>query len=177
MKKSIVMFLLMFLFFGCSEQQQNKVISASLIDTASLIKKDTIAVSNISSASIVMEDFATFWKTFREAVLSYDTAQLMNLTVFPLEYRGTLDDDPVVKISQNQFAKIFSLFLNQWHGGDLEGTRELDYVKKIVNPSDQAVNGEISVGNMVFYEKDGKWKLGFLYLNNETMRCLENDGH
>lgn len=172
MKKSIRMLLLMFLFLSCNEQQ-NKVPSVASMDTSTVIRKDTVVPSNQPSESNVMEDFTTFWKTFREAVLSSDTAQLIGLTAFPLKYRGTLDGDPVIKISKEQFGKVFSLFLKQWNGLDLEGSTELDYIKKTANSNEQSNEKQIRMGNMVFYQKDGKWKLGFLYLNEETIDLLK----
>ena len=176
MIKIMIVLQLMFLFLGCTEQQQTKSVNVNLKDTLTEVtSKNTPAIIDKSFKDIVVEDFNTFWKTFRNAAILGDTLQIKNLCTFPFKYRGPSDEDPIIKISKDQFTKTFTLFLKQWDGLDLDGATEFDHIKKVIQPTEQVINGQIRIGDMVFYQKNGKWLLGFLYLNEDTLDILKKD--
>lgn len=172
MNKSMIILLSIVLFYSCNEQADQKSIVPSITESSKVLSKN-VSGSRPTAIDTSFERFNSFWQTFRQAVLSSDKVLIKSLTAFPLKYRGSSDSDPVVKISQDQFDKVFPLFLKQWSGEDLEGSTELDYIKKTVRSSGQVINGRIRIGDMIFYLNQGKWELNFIYLNNETIDSLK----
>jgi hypothetical protein len=62
----------------------------------------------------------------------------------------------------------------QWNGLDLAGSRELDLIEQSTQPDSEPVKGRMHIGDMVFLQVNGKWKLTFLYMNDETIELLNN---
>ena len=167
MNKSLIILLSIFLFYSCSEKIDQRSIESFQVNSKNVSESQPVALDTS------VEKFSSFWKTFRQAVLTSDIVLIKSLSAFPLKYRGSSDFDPVVKISKGQFGEVFPLFLKQWSGEDLDGSIEFDYIKNTVRPSKQVIKGKIRMGNMIFYLINGKWKLNFLYLNNETINLLK----
>ena len=147
------------------------------------IKKLKTSIDNIITSNAIesvakdnappFASFEEFWKSFRQAVLNADTTQIIALTKFPFETRGPLDSDPTIKYSKQKFPHVFKDFLNQWNGMDLEGTTELETIKKTTLISKEDIADEYTrVGNLVFNKTKDGWRLVFAYLNNETIDAL-----
>ena len=147
--------------------------------TSSTAKNDTLThPSSIivikSNDSVVKESFSGFWKRFRTAVINTDTTQIISITKFPFQTRGPLDSDPTIKYPKEMFTRVFTVFLNQWNGIDLEGKTELYSIKRIKNPDIKDVHNDYTrVGELVFAKTSKGWKLVFAYLNNETTDSLK----
>jgi hypothetical protein len=149
-------------------------------DKSQQIHKDTVGHLNTiiarttSDTSLSTDDFFSFWKGFRKAVIDSDTSKIILTTNFPFQTRGPLDDDPIVKYSNGKFLQVFKAFLNQWTGQGLNDTTELDDIKRTVSPDKNNIQKDIArVGDLVFNKTDKGWKLVFAYLNNETIDSLK----
>ena len=165
MIKNLLPLLLFSLFtFSCQNQKAKNELQVKVIDT--LPKTTTLDTS--------IEDFISFWQTFRKAVINNDTTKIIELTHLPIQTRGPLDDDTVIEYNKKQFIYAFNTYLSQWNGQDLNGTTELSDIKKAEIPKKTDVNGdEARVGDLVFNRSEKKWRLVFAYLNNETIDSLK----
>lgn len=123
-----------------------------------------------------INDFVSFWKNFREAILRSDTAAIISMTRLPIETRGSFTDDPIVKYGQDDFSYTFWAYLNQWDHMSFEAQEsELDRIKQLRHPAEQGVRGDSArMGDMTFVRIEGEWKLTRLYLANKTIELLEN---
>ena len=65
------------------------------------------------SAPARLADFATFWRSFRQAALAGDTAAGAALARFPVAGRGELDDEPEQPIDRAAFRAAFRAALQQ----------------------------------------------------------------
>jgi hypothetical protein len=155
---------------SCNEKQLSKDLHNEN-DSAIVNSNDT----NFSKQLIIPDtipSFILFWKEFRKAIINFDTLDIMQRSNLPLKCRGPLDNDPIIKLSENKFNMVFSLFLKQWNGQDLNEETELEFIKRTGVPTDLINAGIARVGNMVFAIKRKEWKLDFLYLNEETIELL-----
>ena len=159
-------------FFSCQNQETLKTVRQTKSDTGS--HSTTFAAITDDEMNPAAEDFSNFWKRFRTAVINSDTSQIISMTQFPFKTRGPLDYDPTIKYSKEKFITVFGSFLNQWSGQDLEGTTELDEIKKTETPDETYVQKEHArVGDLVFDSTNKGWKLVFAYLNNESIDSLQ----
>lgn len=137
----------------------------------------SVSIDSISKIPVdrSSKDFTVFWRTYRQAILNKDTIAIFALTKFPIETRGPMDSDPVVKYPQNIFKKILPIFL-ALESGISEGT-ELDLIKSTTVPASDDVSGETArIGNSVFDLVDGQWRLTFLYLHPPVLEAIEKNG-
>jgi len=119
-------------------------------------------------------DFVNFWHQFRDAVINFDTTQIMKHTEFPFQTRGPLDYDPTIEYSRKKFVRVFKAFLGQWNGLDLEAGTELGLIKKTELPPKNAVHKDFArVGDLVFHRLNNTWKLVFAYLEYDTIDSLK----
>jgi hypothetical protein len=143
------------------------------------IQKDTLEhflpiVSHaIVDTLLPVDDFFTFWKSFRNAVIDSDSNKIISMTKFPFQTRGPLDDDLIVKYNNRKFIHVFNAFLNQWNGRELNDTTEMDDIKKTLTPNKNYIQKDMArVGDLVFNKNAKGWKLVLAYLNNETIDAL-----
>lgn len=130
--------------------------------------------SSSTKTELLNEDFAGFWEKFRTAVINNDTAQIIALTEFPFLARGPSDSDPTVEYSKKEFVKVFSAYLDQYNGQDLEGNTEDYLIKKTELPKREDVQADYArIGDLVFGKSGKDWKLVFAYLNYETIDSLK----
>ena len=54
-------------------------------------------------------DFQSFWQIFRTVVIDNDTNEIVQLTNFPFETRGPMDDDPIHRYDKKEFVKYLGL--------------------------------------------------------------------
>jgi hypothetical protein len=170
MKIPLYLIAMTLIFGSCQSDSTKKKESQQKIDTG---ETSNVIVSDAKDNTPSFASFEEFWKSFRQAVLNADTAQIIALTKFPFETRGPLDSDPTIKYSKQKFPHVFQAFLNQWNGMDLEGTTELETIKKTTIISKEDIADEYTrVGNLVFNKTKDGWRLVFAYLNNETIDAL-----
>lgn len=161
--------ILMCLMISCNNKEKKN--TSSLMDTVKLASTSSENPRGDFSDS-TFEGFNRFWQKFRTSVIHSDTAQIMSLTFFPLQTRGTFDDDPIEFENKERFDKVFFVFLNQWDGQNLDGLSQLDLIQKMEKPNGDIHNKQVRIGDMVFTFKNGDWKLSFLYFNEETKETL-----
>lgn len=171
MKISLYFIALTLIFGACQSHSNEKKDSQQ--------KTDTGATSNPHGSitkdnNLYFGSFDEFWKSFRQAVVTSDTSQIIALTQFPFETRGPLDSDPNIRHNKQKFPHVFQAFLNQWNGVDLEETTELESIKKTTTISEKDIADDYTrVGDLVFKKTKDGWKLVFAYLNNETIDTLD----
>lgn len=164
--------LLILFFFSCQNQGPVKTVRETNTDT--VLRSTSVVAIKSDEKHPAAEDFSNFWKRFRTAVINSDTSQIVAMTHFPFKARGPLDYDPTVKYNKEKFIPVFGAFLNQWNGQDLEGTTELDDIKKTEIPDKAYLQKDNArVGDLVFDSTNKGWRLVFAYLNNETIDSLQ----
>ena len=154
---------------------------ALLILTGCGNKPATAPVPATDSAQTVTAkpeiDFAVFWTKFREAAVAGNFAELAKRTVFPLQTRGTMDEEPIVTYTENEFEAMFRLFLKTPTGLNSSNFDEtqLDYIKAtpalIFNDTKVPMmhnNKTASVTSMEFENTPEGWKLKLVYLTDEV---------
>ena len=156
---------------SCQSNSNSKKIEQGNTDTATH-SNSIVAVRESDTLNI--ENFSHFWKIFRKSVLSSDTGQIIRMTEFPFQTRGPLDSDPTIEYTKREFLPVFQAFLNQWNGIDLEGTTELESIKKTVTSSETYIVKDYArIGDLVFKKTKKGWRLVFVYLNKETIDSLD----
>ena len=114
-------------FISCQNWTADKVVQKNVHD--SVTKGDQTSISPTQAHSID-QDFLAFWQKFRIAVIALDTTQIMELTQFPFQIRGSFDSDPTIEYNRNNFVRVVKAFLSQGNG---EGGTELDVIQKALD--------------------------------------------
>ena len=163
-----------FLIVSCQNQEVAKSIQKTKSDTDLDPKSNAVTKNN--KIQTTNDDFPKFWYKFRNAVINSNTNDILAMTQFPFKTRGTSDYDPTVEYSKEKFVPIFYAFLKQWDGLDMNGTTELDYIRKTETPDKTYVQKKYArVGNLEFKRIKNEWKLVFAYLNYDTIDSLKNN--
>ena len=114
-----------------------------------------------------------FWNEFRSAVMNEDSLTLMQLTQFPLNSHGILDDDPQISIGKDQFYYYFKICLNEQTGLSLDNETNFDYIKKVSILNEDMhfsrVDNWARISNFVFERLDGNWKLTQIYFDTREI--------
>jgi hypothetical protein len=156
---------------ACQSPDTTKIPTAGNTDTPNR-SAPVVTVARPDSA-LAGESFTSFWGRFRLAVLRSDTSQVIQVTEFPLETRGPNDDDTTIEFNKERFVSFFNVYLKQYSGMDLQGSTELDGIKKTETPKKTEFGkDQARVGDLVFMRIAGGWKLIFAYLNYETIDSL-----
>jgi hypothetical protein len=107
--------------------------------------------------------FRFYWVEFRRAALSNDFKTLRQLTRFPFELKGPLEDDKVKKYPAREFDLIWPRLLEadpkSW-GPIRDSMREL--IERREEPSVEEIaaepSGEIQIGIFVFRKSKNRWR-------------------
>lgn len=158
-----------FIFFACQNKKNGD--KNTIEKTSDKPAADSVHSIN-ANKNADSTGFPEYWKDFRQAVLNADTNKLSSLTGFPIQTRGSLDSDPVIEYSKQQFPTVFNFYLKQW-AGDEKGNTEFDIIKSTELPTNKVIHDQSRVGDMVFYLADKKWRLRFLYLNDDTIDSIK----
>lgn len=123
-----------------------------------------------------------FWSEFRAAFLKHDFEALKDMTRFPLEVYGSLDDDPKFESIKMQFSKCVALISKSDPGIDASIKNHMDYFKK--NPdltkifsdgkpiSKEGPNEGFRVGDLLF--SSAPFKLIRIYLDTTEKNVRKN---
>jgi hypothetical protein len=116
----------LFMFIGCQNSKSSMTNNDAKEDSLTTFDNRSLFKSNADSS-----DFQTFWGQFREAVLTNDTSKIISWTKLPIEAKGVLDSDPIIKYGQNEFTRIFKDFLKQPTGTNISDLNEsqIDLIK------------------------------------------------
>ena len=108
----------------------------------------------------------TFWESFRQAAATGDSAGLAELSRFPLQIEGTLDEE-LEPLARNAFeSRVPGLLAAD------TGLKEDSYPQRqLVADTAQAPDveclgaaGAFRVGSMAFERSDGAWHLVKIYM-------------
>ena len=111
-----------------------------------------------------------FWSEYRQAVIDNDMNKLADLTQYPLEIRGVDDSQPSTFYKRNQFAEIFTKALQQdvieLNGDQVitKTTKDKIIASETLVESDMMTKDSFRVDQLVFENKNGKWMLVRVYL-------------
>jgi hypothetical protein len=116
------------------------------------------------AAAPCCEDLRAFYERFRAAALATDVEQAANLTRFPLEVRGALDDSPSLRVTRNQFAHYFPALLD----ADIEESEPPISARQsfgeAVAPDPKWIADEsFRVANFQFEKGADGWRLAVVY--------------
>lgn len=131
-----------------------------------------------TAPAVQNEEFAAFWTSFRNAVLAGDFATLKTRTVFPLQTRGPMDNQPIVTYGEGEFEKLFNLFLDSPTGlstdfsetnrSYIRANPEIKFTADGRVPTMQKDGKTAAVTSMEFKLYADGWKLVFLYLEDDV---------
>jgi hypothetical protein len=156
---SIISSLLLIVFsFACGKNatQSNGIpIIAASSDT---IKNDTTNYS-----------FHAFWQVFEQAVIDLDSNKLILLTEFPLQSRGPMDSDPIIKFNKSEYFKVFHEFLNQ----TVYPSTGFERIKKRDHLIYSVTKKWARVDDIEFRKIQGIWRMNLLHLDYPTIEKLE----
>ncbi|MBI2096501.1 MAG: hypothetical protein HYT43_02625 [Candidatus Taylorbacteria bacterium] len=112
------------------------------------------------------ENFQSFWRTFRAAVVAGDTNGVMARTAFPFKTRGPLDDDPVKTHPAEEFPAMLAMLLRQDAGVAAAETPMKDLIARTDTVAERNFDRghkTVRLGAFVFQVVDGKWWFTMAY--------------
>ncbi len=111
------------------------------------------------------EAFRAFWQAFRAAVLAGDLEAVARMSRLPVESRGELDDEPVLRLTAATFPPAFRRLLATVEDPG-SGRTVLDGIRGTPRPRLDGRNasaGQVSLGSLQFgLGRDG-WRLTTIY--------------
>ena len=148
----------------------------------SLEKENLDYIKGFSSADYydnqLQNDFLDFWHLLRKNVKEQNTENLIAQVKFPFEIHGE-DDEAVIKIGKEQFAKIWQILLLQ-ENYDLNNQGKLtsSLTKSIFNNvgafDELMINTkENSINNLNFSKINEEWKIGSAYADFGRYEAIE----
>lgn len=107
------------------------------------------------------ESAQQYWKTFRIAVLQDDLSTIANLSRFPFEVRGILDESAKRKILREEFLRLFPLLLGTDPGMSATPTTMKSFLNttRYLSPSFCNTYGnQFRIGAWVFQLTSEGWR-------------------
>jgi hypothetical protein len=121
-----------------------------------------------SAQTPVPADAQSFYVALRSAALSGRTDSVAALVRFPLQTRGVMDGDPVLKHDARTFPKLLPKLLDADAGVDGKtNMRQLLASKPALTPNDANGKGRYRVANFVFERTKTGWRWVFAYWSIE----------
>jgi len=125
-------------------------------------------------------DFLDFWQKLRTTVLENDADKLNALIQFPFMISGEHDDMPDLKVSKQQFAKIWPMLLQQ-ENYDISGTNKLvSWLSKSVFSKTDAFAEQMlhtksnNIANLGFGKMNGIWKMTGAYADTDLYPKIQS---
>ncbi len=106
-----------------------------------------------------------FWKDFRRAFLQEDFAVLAKMTRFPVEVKGLMDDDPILKVTKKQFERCFGLLFRRDTGLKVSGQNHRDFVQTMLQAPPSESEDSFRVADLVFEQGKKGFELVRFYLD------------
>ena len=104
-----------------------------------------------------------FWRDFRDATLTDDTARLVALTRFPFRVSGELDGDPATGHGRDAFPALYSRLLREHRWLTLSDSLTMrELIRRTPRLDAGNFNGEerhFHVGALYFGVDEGRWRL------------------
>ncbi|MFN0254960.1 YARHG domain-containing protein [Pedobacter ureilyticus] len=125
-------------------------------------------------------DFLDFWQKLKTALQQTDKEKLYALVQFPLNVNGEHDGMPELKVSKQQFDKIWPLLLQQ-ENYDMNDAGKLVswYSKSAFSKADPFAEQMIhtksnNIANLGFDNINGVWKISSAYADTELYPKIQN---
>ena len=129
-----------------------------------------LLLSIVANAAENYDAANTFWKTFRQAVIGGNTAEIASMTRFPFEVRGVDDRDPMRRYNRQKFPIIFKQVVSQqvviMTNNEVVEKTMLQVIKekKDLKATDMATSEFFTVELFHFYRIKGRWLFTRAYL-------------
>jgi hypothetical protein len=148
----------------CNNASNSKLTMTFTTDKYSILSTDTS-----------LDSFPQFWHVFRKAIIENDTNKIIEMTTFPFETRGPMDNDKVVTFSKNGFTKVLNAYLKEnIYSNSTTISTNLDLIIKTETPDKQYITDTWArVGKLEFHNKKGQWFLKLIYLEYPTINNLK----
>ncbi len=123
----------------------------------------------------INNDFQSFYSTFRNALINYDLIQIKKMTKFPLEVWGFEDNDPHLRLNDDEFELYFKQSLYYSIDEDpttRESISTFDLIKKNENVDSlidfEKTNNFQHIGNLYFRKIDNTWKVEQIFADTKA---------
>jgi hypothetical protein len=124
--------------------------------------------------------FLDFWEQLRKSTQQTDFEQLYPLIQFPFSINGEHDGMPILKVSKQQFAKVWPLLMQQ-ENYDMKDNGKLVswYSKSIFSKADAFAEQMIhtksnNIANLGFENINGTWKIAGAYADTELYPKIQS---
>ena len=124
--------------------------------------------------------FVDFWQKLRTTVLENDVEKLYPLVQFPFIVNGEHDGMPALKVSKQQFAKVWPMLLQQ-ENYDTNGVGKLvSWLSKSVFSKADAFAEQMihtksnNIANLGFENINGVWKLNNAYADTDLYPKIQS---
>lgn len=159
--------LLLVIFLSCSNNNEHKNCNEN-----SSVKPNSLEFSHSYSKIFKFEDY---WNEFRIAIQTNDTTKIKKLVKIPLEILGREDQDPHLKIENNQVVKYLMLAVH--NGGYYDVDKDTSISNEALLLSDLKYISEYNpmadiqwYNDFVFEKTSQGWKLTTLYMDTKKMK-------
>ena len=121
-----------------------------------------------------IEDFDQFYELFTDAVNNDDWNQVISLTQFPFVFRGQLDMEGQIEVSQDEFKEIFPAFLESEAFIDLEGELIPSTFRGLLmtrmETAESITKDSAQIHDFVFEKIDKSWKFVQVYTDLSNIK-------
>ncbi|WP_458095167.1 hypothetical protein [Roseomonas sp. WA12] len=115
------------------------------------------------------EEFRAFWQTFRTAALAGDMAAITRMSRLPVESRGELDDEPVLRLTATALPAAFRRLLRTVEEVET-GRTVLQTIRDTPEPWGDPASlraNQARVGSLEFRRGREAWRLATIYRGPE----------
>jgi hypothetical protein len=115
-------------------------------------------------------EFRAFWQDFRAAALAGDMAAVTRLSRLPVESRGELDDEPVLRLTAATLPPAFRRLLATVED-PAAGRTVRDMIRDTAEPRLDGRNaspGQVRLDSLQFARTRDGWRLAILYRGPEN---------
>ena len=127
------------------------------------------AGSAVAQATRPAEEFRAFWQTFRAAALTGEMTAIARMSRLPVESRGELDDEPVLRLTAATLPAAFRRLLRTVEEVET-GRTMLEVIRDTPEPRPDAASlraNQARVGSLEFLRGRDGWRLATLYRGPE----------
>jgi len=124
-------------------------------------------------------EFLTFWEKLRATLQQTNTEKLYPLVQFPFIVQGELDDIPALKVSKQQFNKIWPLLLKQENYNLNDKGKLVSWFSRSAFSQADAFGYQMihtksnNIANLGFENINGVWKINNAYADSDLYPKIE----
>jgi len=136
-----------------------------------LLAAPLLLAAGQAGAQSVPDDaaFRAFWQAFRAAALADDMVAITRMSRLPVESRGELDDEPMLRLTAATLPAAFRRLLRTVEEPETR-RRVLDTIHDMPEPrvpGDELRAGQARVGSLVFRLGRNGWRLATIFRGPE----------